>query len=64
MTWSDVLFESLYSSASRNGVYKAKEFHGRGTRIVNMGELFGYSFISNQEMKRVELDERELDLNL
>ena len=63
MTWSDVLFESLYSSASRNGVYKAKEFHGRGTRIVNMGELFGYSFISNQEMKRVELDERELDLN-
>jgi type I restriction enzyme S subunit len=63
MTWSDVLFESLYSSASRNGVYKAKDFHGRGTRIVNMGELFGYSFISNQEMKRVELDERELDLN-
>lgn len=63
MSWPDVQFESIHSSPSRNGVYKTKEFHGRGSRIVNMGELFGYSFISNQDMKRVELTERELEAN-
>ena len=63
MSWPDVEFESMHSVPSRNGVYKTKEFHGRGSRIVNMGELFGYSFISNQDMKRVELSERELEVN-
>ncbi len=63
MSWPDVEFESIHASPSRNGVYKTKEFHGRGSRIVNMGELFGYSFISNQDMKRVELSERELEAN-
>ena len=43
-----------------NGIYKKKEFHGRGTKIINMGELFSYDFISNQEMRRVELNEKEL----
>ena len=63
MSWPDVEFESIYASPSRNGIYKTKEFHGRGSRIVNMGEMFGYSFISNQDMKRVELSERELESN-
>ena len=63
MSWPDVEFESIYASPSRNGVYKTKEFHGRGCRIVNMGELFGYNFISNQDMKRLELSERELETN-
>ncbi len=63
MTWPDVEFESIYASPSRNGVYKPKEFHGRGCRIVNMGELFGYNFISNQDMNRLELNERELEVN-
>jgi len=63
MSWPDVEFESIYASPSRNGVYKTKEFHGRGSRIVNMGEMFGYNFISNQDMKRVELSERELEAN-
>lgn len=63
MSWPDVKFESLQAAPSRNGVYKTKEFHGRGYRIVNMGELFGYSFIANQDMKRVELTERELEAN-
>ena len=29
-------------SAEGNGIYKKKEFHGRGVKIVNMGELFTY----------------------
>jgi type I restriction enzyme S subunit len=63
MKWPDVSFETLYTAPSRNGVYKPKEFHGSGCRIVNMGELFGFDFISNQEMNRVELSEAELAAN-
>ena len=63
MSWPDVIFETLYAAQSRNGVYKSKEFHGRGCRIVNMGELFGFDFISNQEMNRLELNEAELSTN-
>ena len=64
MNWPYATFESVYSTPSRNGVYKTKEFHGRGCRIVNMGELFGHSFISNQDMKLVELTERDSEMNL
>jgi type I restriction enzyme, S subunit len=60
MNWPEVMFETLYSMPSRNGVYKPKQFHGRGTKIVNMGEMFGYDFIANQEMERLELRENEL----
>ena len=63
MKWPDVVFETLYAGPSRNGVYKPKEFHGSGCRIVNMGELFGFDFISNQEMNRLELNDMELATN-
>jgi len=63
MKWSEVQFETLYAAPSRNGIYKTAEFHGSGCRIVNMGELFGLDFISNQEMKRVELNDAELAAN-
>jgi type I restriction enzyme, S subunit len=62
--WSEKVFGSFYMTPSRNGIYKSKEFQGRGTRIVNMGEMFGYEFISNQEMSRIILTNREKDLNL
>jgi type I restriction enzyme S subunit len=45
----------------RNGIYKPKEFHGRGTKIVNMGELFAYPRLRSVPMKRVELSSSELD---
>ncbi|UWR38614.1 restriction endonuclease subunit S [Sulfitobacter sp. W074] len=60
MSWQSIRFEELYAEPSRNGVYKSKEFHGSGTKMVNMGELFGYEFISDQEMKRVQLTDAEL----
>ena len=61
MTWDQVVFEDLYDCPSRNGLYKSKEFHGSGTKMVNMGELFGFDFISNQDMKRLELTDDELN---
>lgn len=63
MSWEEVPFESLYAVPSRNGVYKTKEHHGEGTRIVNMGELFAYDTISDQEMKRLQMSEAELEVS-
>ena len=57
--WSDAVFNELLIEPVRNGIYKQKEFHGRGVKIVNMGELFAHSRLSNVDMKRVELTEAE-----
>ena len=58
--WEHRTFGDLYAQPSRNGIYKTSEFHGRGTRIVNMGEMFGFEFISDQDMNRVALTTPEL----
>ena len=39
--WKVEAFGNLYAESSRNGIYKSSEHQGRGTRIVNMGFLFG-----------------------
>src|ERR1700694_5837192 len=57
-------FSDLFRDPLRNGIYKPKEFHGRGQKVINMGELFAHDFISNQEMKRVALNERERSTSL
>jgi type I restriction enzyme S subunit len=57
--WQVEKFGDILAEPVRNGIYKKREFHGRGHKMVNMGELFAYGFISGQEMKRVELDDRE-----
>ena len=61
MSWPKVPFETIYEVSSRNGIYKTKEFHGSGVKIVNMGELFGFEFIGNQEMNRVQMRDVELE---
>lgn len=58
--WEVKAFGKLYQEPSRNGIYKSSEYQGRGTRIVNMGEMFGFEFISNQEMSRVMLTTKEI----
>ena len=60
MKWPEVRFEELYSEPSRNGIYKQKQFHGTGVRIVNMGELFAHDVISDQKMKRLIMTESEM----
>ncbi|BBM01473.1 restriction endonuclease subunit S [Microbulbifer sp. GL-2] len=60
-SWQWLPFEKLLAEPLRNGIYKKKEFHGRGCKIVNMGELFAHPRLKDGvEMKRVELNEREL----
>ena len=61
MNWPEAAFEELYADPSRNGVYKAKEEHGSGAKIVNMGELFAHDFVGPQEMARLAMSEVELE---
>ena len=58
---SNIPLRDLLIEPVRNGVYKPKEFHGRGCKIVNMGELFAHSRLFDVEMKRIELTEKELE---
>ncbi|HEX3036481.1 MAG TPA: restriction endonuclease subunit S [Thermodesulfobacteriota bacterium] len=58
--WTTKKLEEILAEPVRNGIYKKKKFHGHGQKIINMGELFAYDFISDQEMKRVELSQEEL----
>ncbi len=65
LPWPLVSFGDLFSEPLRNGIYKQKEFHGRGCKIVNMGELFAHPRLrSNIEMSRVELTEKEKEKSL
>jgi len=52
-------FGELLAEPVRNGIYKPKEFHGRGAKIVNMGELFAHPRLHAVPMKRVELSSTE-----
>jgi type I restriction enzyme S subunit len=56
-----VSFEKVLTQQPQSGLYKAQEFLGRGTKIVNMGELFGFDTIADSiEMKRMELTQEEV----
>ena len=59
--WKNVVFGDVIINGTRNGVYKKKEFHGSGTKIVNMGELFAYPRLKDVPMNRVELTDSELE---
>jgi type I restriction enzyme, S subunit len=59
--WLTMKFGDLLIDGTRNGIYKQKEFHGSGTKIVNMGELFAYPRLYDVPMKRLELTESELN---
>ncbi|MFT3755282.1 MAG: restriction endonuclease subunit S [Pseudoxanthomonas sp.] len=60
MSWPEVVFESICAEPTRNGVYKGKEFQGSGVPIVNMGELFAYNRIGNQEMSLIQMTDAEM----
>lgn len=57
--WQQTQFGNLLAESVRNGVYKPKEFHGRGLKVVNMGELFAYPRLRSIPMKRVQLSDVE-----
>ena len=59
--WQHEQFGMLLTGPVRNGIYKSKEFHGQGTKVVNMGELFAYPRLNSVPMKRVLLSNTEAE---
>jgi len=59
--WKPVQFSELLSISVRNGIYKPKQFHGSGAKIVNMGELFAHPRLGAVAMKRIEVDDSEIE---
>jgi type I restriction enzyme S subunit len=59
--WDVKEFSEVLLEKTRNGLYKSKTFHGRGTKMINMGELFAYSRIGDLDMELVELTDSEKD---
>ena len=57
--WCTVEFGQLLTEPVRNGIYKAKEYRGRGAKIVNMGELFAFPRLGRVPMKRIEVTDSE-----
>jgi type I restriction enzyme S subunit len=62
--WREVKFGNILQEPVRNGIYKSKEFHGNGVKIVNMGELFAHPRLKDIPMRRVNLTENERSHNL
>ena len=61
MTFSEIAFGSLYFEGSRNGIYKKKEFQGRGTSLVKMAEMFNSRILHPEDhsLDKVELSSSE-----
>ena len=57
--WREEPFAQVLAEPVRNGVYKRKEFHGSGVKIVNMGELFAHPRLHDVDMRRVQLSDSE-----
>jgi type I restriction enzyme, S subunit len=62
--WDYLPLGEVLSESTRNGIYKSTEYHGRGIRVVNMGEIFSFDRLPNIEMSRIELTEEELKKSL
>lgn len=60
MTTAEARFGDLLAEPLRNGVYKPKEYHGRGAKVINMKELFACERIDDQATDRVHLEPEEL----
>ena len=59
--WPIRRFEELLVGPVRNGIYKSKEHHGHGVKIVNMGEIFAHPRLRAVPMRRVGLSESEIE---
>ncbi len=57
-----VPFEKVLLKQPQSGLYKGQDFLGRGTKFVNMKELFGFDAITDSvDMSRMELSKDEVE---
>ena len=57
-------FKELFAIPLRNGLTKPKAVRGKGTKMVNMGELFANPRMTNITMDRVPLNQAERNSSL
>ena len=54
-------FGDLFAAPPRNGLTRPKSVRGRGTKMVNMGELFAHPRLRDADMDRVPLSDSEAE---
>lgn len=55
----EIRFGNLYSIPSSNGLSRPSAVRGEGYKMIGMGELFSNDIISDMEMERVQMSEKE-----
>lgn len=55
--WDEQPLRELLEAPLRNGLTRPKRVRGSGTKMVNMGELFGHRRITSVAMDRVPIDD-------
>ena len=61
-SWEVLPFKKILLSGTQNGIYKSKNFYGKGSLIADMKDIFREGDILKiQEMDRVDLDSKELE---
>ena len=60
MNWSEIEFEKLYASPSKNGLTRPTRVRGSGHKMINMGELFANDRIGDIDMELVPMNDKEL----
>lgn len=57
--WKKVKFNQIFAEQTRNGLSETSSKENTGLKIINMGEVFGYDFIScKQEMRKLPSNKR------
>ena len=57
--WKKVKFNQIFTEQTRNGLSETSSKENTGLKIINMGEVFGYDFIScKQEMRKLPSNKR------
>ncbi|MGZ3836021.1 MAG: restriction endonuclease subunit S [Mucilaginibacter sp.] len=57
--WKIKTLNEISSIPISNGLYKPQDCYGHGSKMIHMTEIFANDFISDQEMPRVNLSEKE-----
>lgn len=59
-SWGIVPFKNITVSGTQNGIYKSKEFYGRGYEIADMKDIFKGEILEIGNMDKLDLDDEEL----
>lgn len=59
--WKCIPFKELLLIKPRNGLYKDKNFQGRGNRWIKMKEIYGNDFFLDQDTEFLDVTDEEIE---